>query len=94
MAKSAVPKKTEAIDVPLETVLWALGKLHEELCFYQTLDKMKAGKVSATLQREITTVSDVRERLLSGQLIIKPSEKKEGKNAKASAGRSKQKQDR
>lgn len=62
-------------------VLWALGKLEEELAMYRDLDMIKKGAVSDGLVQEHRDVVAVRRQFLDGKLIITSNRTKEKKNA-------------
>lgn len=63
-------------------ILWALGKLEEELTMYIDLDMIKKGAVSDGLEKERNDVRCVHRKILNNELIIQKV-KKETKNAKA-----------
>lgn len=63
-----------------ETVLWALGKLAEELAFYINMDRIKAGSVGEGILREHGQVIRLHRDILDGKVMVcKPP--KENKHA-------------
>ena len=51
-------------------ILWALGKLEEELTMYIDLDMIKKGVVSEGLEKERNDVKFVHRKILNNELII------------------------
>ena len=61
-------------------ILWALGKLEEELTLYIDLDMIKKGTISEGLEKERNDVKCIHRKILNNELIIQKVAK-EKKNA-------------
>lgn len=77
MANTGRPSKESTKSI----VMWALGKLEEELALYRDLDMIKKGAVSDGLVQEHRDVVAVRRQFLDGKLIITSNRAKEEKHA-------------